>query len=171
VIRRGIEVGQVFYLGTKYSVPMNATFLDASGTERFIEMGTYGIGITRTMAAAVEQNHDAAGIIWPLPLAPFRALVVPVSIEDERQRETAERVYGELLASGVDAIIDDRAERAGVKFKDADLIGIPFRVTVGRALERGRVELKERAAATASEVPVTEVTARLVAEIGQRLSR
>jgi len=170
-VRRGIEVGQVFYLGTKYSEPMKARFLDASGTDRPIEMGTYGIGITRTMAAAVEQHHDAAGIIWPLPLAPFHAHVVPVSAEAGPQREAAERIYQELLAGGVAALIDDRSERAGVKFKDADLLGVPFRVTVGRGLESGRVELKARRQATASEVPVSEVAPRLVAEIRQGLSR
>jgi prolyl-tRNA synthetase len=157
-IRRGIEVGQVFYLGTKYSQPMGATFLDAGGVERPIEMGTYGIGITRTMAAALEQNHDESGIIWPVPLAPFEVLVVPVKVDDERQRETAERVYGELSAAGVDVLLDDRQQRPGVKFKDADLIGIPYRVTVGpRALERGCVELKARAEADSAEVAVDEV--------------
>ncbi len=170
-VRRGIEVGQVFYLGTKYSEPMKARFLDASGTERPIEMGTYGIGITRTMAAAVEQNHDAAGIIWPLPLAPFHAHVVPVSAEPGPQRDAAERIYQELLATGVATLIDDRSERAGVKFKDADLLGVPFRITVGRSLESGRVELKGRRQAKASEVPVSEVVPQLAAEIRQGLSR
>jgi prolyl-tRNA synthetase len=170
-VRRGIEVGQVFYLGTKYSEPMRARFLDASGTERSIEMGTYGIGITRTMAAAVEQNHDAAGIIWPLPLAPFQAHVVPVSAEEGPQREAAERIYRELIAAGVTALIDDRPERAGVKFKDADLLGVPFRVTVGRTLESGRVELKARRETAASEVAVSEVAARLVDEVRRGLAR
>ena len=170
-VRRGIEVGQVFYLGTKYSDPMKARFLDASGTERPIEMGTYGIGITRTMAAAVEQNHDAAGIIWPLALAPFQAHVVPVSAEGGPQHEAAERIYQELVTGGVAALIDDRPERAGVKFKDADLLGVPFRITVGRSLESGRVELKGRREAKATEVPLSEVAARLAAEVRQGLSR
>ncbi len=169
-LRRGIEVGQVFYLGTKYSRPMKATFLDAAGTEQPIEMGTYGIGITRTMAAAVEQNHDTAGIIWPLPLAPFHVLVMPVSVEDPRQRETAERIYDALRAGGVDALLDDRKERAGVKFKDADLIGIPHRVTVGpRALERGCVELKGRSDPAATEVSVDAAAPRLVETVRRGL--
>jgi prolyl-tRNA synthetase len=165
-IHRGIEVGQVFYLGTKYSRAMKATYLDAAGVERPIEMGTYGIGITRTVAAAVEQNHDAGGIVWPLPLAPFQVLVVPVSLDDARQRETAERIYADLAAAGVEVLLDDRAERPGVKFKDADLIGVPLRVTVGpRALERGCVELKPRAAAKAEEVSATEIASRLAARV------
>jgi prolyl-tRNA synthetase len=171
-VRRGIEVGQVFYLGTKYSRPMKATFLDAGGVERPIEMGTYGIGITRTMAAAVEQNHDDGGIIWPLPLAPFQALVVPISVDDTRQRETAERIYGELRASGVDALLDDRPERAGVKFKDADLIGIPHRVTIGpRGLDRGCVELKARRAGAAVDAPIDAAAARVAADVKQGLAR
>jgi prolyl-tRNA synthetase len=168
-IRRGIEVGQIFYLGTKYSQPMGAKFLDAAGAEQPIEMGTYGIGITRTMAAALEQNHDQAGIVWPLPIAPFEVLVLPVSVDDDRQRGTAERLYTELAAAGVDVLLDDRQERAGVKFKDADLIGIPLRVTVGpRALERGCVEVKARADAESTAVAVGDATARLAAEVQQR---
>jgi prolyl-tRNA synthetase len=169
-VRRGIEVGQVFYLGTKYSQAMKATFLDAAGAEQVIEMGTYGIGITRTMAAAVEQNHDEAGIKWPVALAPFQALIVPVSTEDVRQRETAERIYGELGGAGLEVLLDDRPGRPGVKFKDADLIGVPFRVTVGRALERGCVEIKARDASEATEVPVAEAVARLTTDIRQRLA-
>jgi prolyl-tRNA synthetase len=170
-IRRGIEVGQVFYLGGKYSRPMKATFLDAAGVEQPIEMGTYGIGITRTMAAAVEQNHDAAGIVWPLPLAPFHILVLPVSVDDRQQREAAERIHAELTAAAVDVLLDDRQERAGVKFKDADLIGIPLRVTVGpRALERGCVEVKARAEAAVTEVPVAEAAAHLAADVHRGLA-
>src|SRR5439155_1120041 len=140
---RGIEVGQVFYLGTKYSEAMGATFLGADGRERPIEMGCYGIGITRTVAAAIEQHHDDAGIIWPAPVAPYGAHVVPVSMEDAKLRETAEQLAAALDGAGVDALLDDRAERPGVKFKDADLIGLPVRLTVGpRALARGCVDLK-----------------------------
>ncbi len=165
-IRRGIEVGQVFYLGRKYSEAMRATFLDAGGKERVIEMGTYGIGITRTVAAAIEQNHDANGIIWPISLAPFSAIVVPVNQAEETVRSTAERIYGELRGRGVDALIDDRDERPGVKFKDADLIGIPLRVTVGpKALARGNVELKARRADKAVEIPAAEAAARIADEI------
>ncbi|MET0151222.1 MAG: proline--tRNA ligase [Candidatus Binatia bacterium] len=167
-IRRGIEVGQVFYLGRKYSEAMRATFLDAGGAEQPIEMGTYGIGITRTVAAAIEQNHDANGIIWPMPLAPFSAIVVPVNQAEETVRSTAERIYGELRGRGIDALIDDRDERPGVKFKDADLIGVPLRVTVGpKALARGNVELKTRRADKAVEIPAEEAAARIADEIGR----
>ena len=162
VLQRGIEVGQVFYLGTKYSRAMKATVLDADGNERTIEMGTYGIGVTRTVAAAIEQNHDEAGIIWPMPLAPFQVIVVPVNWGDDRLRATAERLHDELLALGVEVLLDDRMERPGVKFKDADLVGYPLRLTVGpRALDRGAVELKRRAESAAAEVPLGEVSARV----------
>jgi prolyl-tRNA synthetase len=166
---RGIEVGQVFHLGTEYSRAMGATFLGADGEQRPIEMGCYGIGITRTVAAAVEQGHDDAGIVWPAPLAPFGAHVVPVSLADAALRDTAERLARELEAAGVDALLDDRDERPGVKFKDADLIGLPVRLTVGpRALARGCVELKARADATAVEVPVAEAAGRAAALVGPR---
>jgi prolyl-tRNA synthetase len=161
-IRRGIEVGQVFYLGTKYSLPLGANFLDASGQERPIEMGTYGIGVSRTVAAAIEQNHDKDGIIWPLPLAPYPALVVPVSVTDAPVREAAEKIYGELRACGVETLIDDRDERPGVKFKDADLIGIPLRVTVGqKGLAKGVVELRQRRDGTVTELPLGEAAAAI----------
>jgi prolyl-tRNA synthetase len=164
-LQRGIEVGQVFYLGTKYSEALKATVLDDTGKERVLEMGCYGIGVTRTMAAAIEQNHDDAGITWPMPLAPFQVVVVPVNVLEERLRTTAERIYDELRARGVEVLLDDREERPGVKFKDADLIGCPLRITVGpRALERDAVELKRRMEKDATEVPLAEVAAR-VAEI------
>jgi prolyl-tRNA synthetase len=165
-IHRGIEVGQIFYLGRKYSEPLRAVFLDPAGAEQTIEMGTYGIGITRTVAAAVEQNHDAHGIVWPIPLAPFPAIVVPVNRADEAVWAAAERVYRELRGRGVETLLDDRDERPGVKFKDADLIGIPLRVTVGpKALARGNVELKMRRAETAEEVPLGEVSARVAEQV------
>ena len=154
-LQRGIEVGQVFYLGTKYSIAMGANVLDAEGVERPLEMGCYGIGVTRTIAAAIEQNHDAAGIVWPMPLAPFHVVIVPVNWQDERLRSTAESLHDALEARGIDVLLDDRDERPGVKFKDADLIGHPLRVTVGpRALERAAVELKRRAESAATEIPV-----------------
>ena len=166
---RGIEVGQVFSLGTKYSRAMGATFLGADGVSRPIEMGCYGIGITRTVAAAIEQHHDAGGIIWPAPLAPYGAWVVPVAIGDAGLRETAERIATELEDAGIDTLLDDRDERPGVKFKDADLIGVPLRVTVGpRALARGCVEVKQRADREAAEVPVAEAAARVAAAVGPR---
>jgi prolyl-tRNA synthetase len=168
-LHRGIEVGQVFYNGTIYSVPMGASFLGADGVQRPIEMGCYGIGITRTVAAAIEQHHDDAGIVWPAPLAPYGACVVPLSMADTALRETAERISAELEAAGVDTLLDDRDERPGVKFKDADLIGLPVRVTVGpRALARGCVELRRRADTEASEVPITEAAGRAAALVGPR---
>ena len=170
VLQRGIEVGQVFYLGTKYSAALKATVLDADGQERVLEMGTYGIGVTRTMAAAIEQNHDDAGIIWPLPLAPFQVVVVPVNWNDERLRTTAERLHDELEDGGIEVLLDDREERPGVKFKDADLIGYPLRLTVGaRALDRGAVELKRRRETAATEVPVAEAAARVAALVAEEL--
>src|SRR5882672_8521328 len=166
---RGIEVGQVFYLGTKYSTAMGATVLDAQGVQRPIEMGCYGIGITRTVAAAIEQHHDDAGIVWPAPLAPYGAVVVPVSMADATLRETAERVTADLETAGIDTLLDDRDERPGVKFKDADLVGLPVRVTVGpRALARGNVELKRRADAQPTEVPIAEAAKKAAAMVGPR---
>ncbi|MBM4244433.1 MAG: proline--tRNA ligase [Deltaproteobacteria bacterium] len=168
---RGIEVGQVFYLGTKYSKALGATFLDAGGQEHPIEMGTYGIGVSRTVAAAVEQNHDKDGIIWPLALSPFPVEVVPTSVTDEPVRDAAEKLHGDLRAQGVDALIDDRDERPGVKFKDADLIGFTLRLTVGqKGLAKGVVELRERREKTNHELSVADAAARvaqLVRESGR----
>jgi prolyl-tRNA synthetase len=141
---------------------MKATVLDADGNERVLEMGTYGIGVTRTMAAAIEQNHDDAGIIWPIPLAPFEVVVVPVNWNDDKLRTAAERLHDDLAALGVEVMLDDRNERAGVKFKDADLVGYPIRLTVGpRALERGAVELKLRREAEAKEIPIADAAAQV----------
>jgi prolyl-tRNA synthetase len=166
---RGIEVGQVFYLGTKYSTSMRASFLGTDGVERPIEMGCYGIGVTRTVAAAIEQHHDEAGICWPAPLAPFGAHVVPVNAKDGPSIEAADRIAGELAAAGVDVLVDDRDERPGVKFKDADLIGLPVRVTIGpRGLKTGAVEVKPRTAAAAEEIPIGEAAARTAALVGPR---
>ena len=142
---RGIEVGQVFKLGTKYSEALGATYVDENGKENLIVMGCYGIGVSRTMAAAVEQNNDENGIIWPLSIAPYQVIVVPVSVNDQSIWQEAMKIYEELLEAGVEVVIDDRDERAGVKFKDADLIGFPLRITVGKkTLETGQVELKCR---------------------------
>ncbi|MCW2277902.1 proline--tRNA ligase [Heliophilum fasciatum] len=142
---RGIEVGQVFKLGTKYSKALGCTYLDEKGQENPMVMGCYGIGVSRTMAATVEQNYDEHGIIWPLAIAPFGVVVVPVSNKDEGQMAAAQEIYEQLKLSGWDVLLDDRAERPGVKFKDADLIGIPLRVTVGNKLASdGVVELKVR---------------------------
>ena len=142
---RGIEVGQVFTLGNKYSKALNATFLDENGKEKFFEMGCYGIGVGRTMAAAIEQNNDEDGIIWTRAIAPFEVVVVPVNAKVPEQLEYAEKIYSELKAAGVDVLLDDRKERAGVKFKDCDLIGYPIRVTVSpKTLENNSVEVKVR---------------------------
>ncbi len=142
---RGIEAGQVFMLGTKYSEALHATFLDESGKEKPLVMGCYGIGVGRTMAAAIEQNNDKDGIIWPRAIAPFEVVVVPVNAKVPEQLALAEKIYGEMKAAGMDVLLDDRKERAGVKFKDCDLIGYPLRVTVGpKAVEDGMIELHVR---------------------------
>ena len=142
---RGIEVGHVFKLGTKYSKAMKATFLDNNGKERYMIMGCYGIGVGRTVAAAIEQNHDENGIVWPVPLAPYHVIITPVNINDETIRKLSVELYEALQQKGIEVIFDDRDERAGVKFKDADLIGIPLRVTIGKkVLTDGVVEVKIR---------------------------
>ncbi len=152
---RGIEVGQTFYLGKKYSQAMNAGYLDAEGKQHAMEMGCYGIGITRTVAAAIEQNHDDAGIIWPKPLAPLDVHIVPINWNDESTRNTAEEIYSKLQRAGVEVLLDNRPERPGVKFKDADLLGIPLRVTIGgKSLGRGVIELKQRKDGQNSEIQV-----------------
>jgi prolyl-tRNA synthetase len=162
-VHRGIEVGQTFYLGTKYSKALNATYLDAQGQQHPMEMGCYGIGITRTVAAAIEQHHDENGIIWPAPLAPMAVHIVPINWNDTTIRQAAEDLYIKLLGAGVDALLDDRDERPGVKFKDADLLGIPLRVTIGaKTLARGMVELKGRAETQASEVALAQVVDTIV---------
>lgn len=141
----GIEVGQVFQLGTKYSAPLEAKFTDEQGQEHPIVMGCYGIGVSRTLAAVVEQHHDDRGIIWPLSLAPYQVIIIPASLKDNDQREVAEGLYRELVASGVEVVIDDRDDRAGVKFVEADLIGYPLRLTVGKkTLTQGTVDVKWR---------------------------
>lgn len=144
-IARGIEVGHVFKLGTKYSEAMKATFLDKDGREKNMIMGCYGIGIGRTAAAAIEQNNDENGIIWPMPLAPYHVMITPVNVNDKDVMDAAENLYHSMIAENIEVIIDDRDERAGVKFKDADLIGIPLRITIGKKnLQQGNIELKIR---------------------------
>jgi len=142
---RGIEVGQTFKLGTKYSKAMGATFLDEQGREREIIMGCYGIGVGRTVAAVIEQSYDQNGIIFPMPVAPFQVLILPINIKMDLLKETAERLYQTLLQNGIEALYDDREETPGVKFKDADLIGIPLRITLGeKNLKKGLLEIKKR---------------------------
>lgn len=151
---RGIEVGQIFKLGAKYSKILGATYLDESGKSKPIIMGCYGIGVTRTMAAAIEQNNDQDGIIWPAAIAPFHAVVVPVNIKDAEQAALAENIYERLTAAGVEVLLDNRAERAGVKFKDADLIGYPLRITVGsKAVSEKKFEVKVRRTGEVTMVP------------------
>jgi prolyl-tRNA synthetase len=160
--QRGIEVGHVFKLGVKYSKTMRCTFLDEAGVEKEMIMGCYGIGIGRTAAAAVEQNHDDNGMIWPLPLAPYHAVIVPIGKTDGPEYQAALKLHDELEARGVEVVLDDRDERPGVKFKDADLIGFPLRLTLGKkALDQGAVELKRRAAAEFELVPLGEIVAKV----------
>lgn len=143
-IARGTEVGHIFKLGTKYSETMNATFIDEDGKQKPFIMGCYGIGVTRTMASIIEQHHDENGIIWPLSVAPYHVSVIPVNVKDENQLDAATELYNKLNDMGVEALLDDRNERAGVKFKDSELIGIPMRVTVGKKIGDGIVEFKLR---------------------------
>lgn len=153
---RGIEVGQVFKLGTKYSKAMNATYKDENQQEHPLVMGCYGIGVSRTLAAVIEQHHDEDGIIWPVSVAPYHAIVTLVKPKDEEQAKLAEEIYQRLLAAGVEAVIDDRDERPGVKFKDADLLGFPIRITVGKRAGEGIVEYKLRRDSEKIEISVAE---------------
>jgi prolyl-tRNA synthetase len=163
---RGIEVGHVFKLGTKYSKAMKATFLDRDGKEKLMIMGCYGIGIGRTAAACIEQNHDEDGIVWPVPLAPFHAVVTPVNINDGRLMEAGERLYRDLAEAGLEVLFDDRDERAGVKFKDADLIGIPWRVTLGpKRVAEGKGEVRNRKTKAVETLPLDGITAFLKKEV------
>jgi len=158
-IARGIEVGHIFQLGRKYSQAMNATVLDEQGQSVTMFMGCYGIGVTRVVAAAIEQNHDERGIIWPEPIAPFTVSLIPINLQkSERVREVAERLYGELQAAGIEVVFDDRDARPGVKFADDELLGIPHRIVVGdKGLERGAVEYKSRVDGTGADVPLDAV--------------
>ena len=143
-IARGTEVGHIFKLGTKYSEAMNANFIDEEGKEKPFIMGCYGIGVTRTMASIIEQHHDENGIVWPLSVAPYHVSVIPVNVKDEDQTKVANDLYEKLLSIGIEVLLDDRNERAGVKFKDSELMGIPMRVTVGKKIGDGEVEFKLR---------------------------
>lgn len=163
---RGIEVGQIFKLGTKYSEALGATYLDENGKEQVIHMGCYGVGVSRTMAAAIEQNHDDNGMIWPKTIAPYHVVVVPISAKDEAQMAIAEQLYGDLQKRGIEVMLDDRNERPGVKFKDADLIGYPVRITVGKkAVEEQVIEYKLRTAAENEVVNLSDVVEKVVSYI------
>ncbi len=166
-IERGIEVGHVFYLGTKYSKAMNATFLDVNGKPQFMEMGCYGIGITRLPAAAIEQNHDDKGIIWPDALAPFTVVLCPINPDRFPDvKAAADKLYEELLSAGVDVILDDRNERPGAMFADWELIGVPHRVNIGdRGLKEGVVEYQHRRESAATSVPVADIASLLLSRL------
>lgn len=164
-IARGIEVGHIFKLGTKYSEKMGATFIDENGESKPLIMGCYGIGINRTMAAIIEQNNDDNGIIWPLSVAPFKVVVIPVVTKNEEQMKVANELYENLRSIGIDVMLDDRDERAGVKFKDADLIGIPMRITVGKKISEGMVEFKLRADTNNEHVLISEIIDRIKLQI------
>jgi len=171
-VSRGIEVGHIFKLGERYSDPMKARFLDAAGVERTIIMGTYGIGVTRTVAAVIEQLHDENGMIWPLSIAPYHVHVVPVNVKDETTRKAAEEIYEELSRRGVEVLLDDRDERPGIKFKDADLLGVPLRVTVGeKGLKDGVVELRDRKTGTVDRIPVGGAVDEVVRRVEEGLRK
>jgi len=167
---RGVEVGHVFKLGTKYSTAMGATFLDENGRSQPMTMGCYGIGVSRTLAAVIEQNHDENGIIWPVAIAPFHVHVIPVNAKVDQQREASERITELLTAAGLEVLYDDRPERAGVKFKDADLIGLPVRITVSDKVQDGVVEVRVRRTGEAHDVQVDNL-ATFVQELLERLER
>jgi prolyl-tRNA synthetase len=152
-----MEIGHIFKLGTKYSDSMGATVLTQDGKEVPIVMGSYGIGVERIMAAAVEQSHDADGIIWPRELTPFDVIVTITNIKQDDLRNAGEKLYHDLQRAGLEVLLDDRDERAGVKFKDADLIGIPYRITIGKKVADGKVELFDRLTKQSQDVKIAEV--------------
>lgn len=161
-IEPGIEVGHIFKLGTKYSDALGCVYLDENGEEKPMVMGSYGIGIGRTMASIIEQNYDDDGIIWPISVAPYHVVIVPINMDAQEQVELAEKLYKQLMDAGVEVVIDDRAERPGVKFKDADLIGFPIRITVGRKAADGIVEFRLRAARETIELSSSEAVKRII---------
>ncbi|MFQ8602549.1 MAG: proline--tRNA ligase [Anaerovoracaceae bacterium] len=164
---RGIEVGQVFKLGTKYSESMGAVYKDENMHDKPIVMGCYGIGVTRTLAAVVEQHHDENGIIWPMSVAPYHVIITLMKPDDEVQAKTADKIYEELCSAGADVMLDDRKERPGVKFKDADLLGIPIRITVGRGAAQGIVEYKMRRDSDKEELSVEESISKAIKTINE----
>jgi prolyl-tRNA synthetase len=168
---RGIEVGHVFKLGTKYSKALKATFLDANGKDQTIFMGCYGIGIGRTVAACIEQSNDENGIIFPLPIAPFHCIISALNIKEAPVREAAELIYQQLAEAGVEVLLDDRDERPGFKFKDADLIGIPLRIVVGsKNLAEGKVELKERKSGEVTLIPIADAVQKVKTVVAEALA-
>ncbi len=169
-VTRGIEVGNIFQLGTKYSEPMNAVYTDVDGKNKPFIMGCYGIGISRTAAAAVEAHHDEHGIAWPVAIAPYHVVIVPVNINDELQIQAANRLYEELQRAGIEVVLDDRDERVGVKFKDADLIGFPYRITVGKTITEGLVEFKTRQGEVMDKISPQDAVYRIIAEVNKILA-
>ncbi|HEY1492073.1 MAG TPA: proline--tRNA ligase [Steroidobacteraceae bacterium] len=167
-IARGIEVGHIFQLGSKYSKPMKAAVLDEAGKETTLLMGCYGIGVTRIVAAAIEQNHDERGIVWPAPIAPFQVVLVPINMQkSQRVRELTDRLYEEFTAAGIEVLCDDRDARPGVKFADAELLGIPHRLVIGeRGIEAGKLEYRGRRDAESTELPRAEALAFMQARLG-----
>jgi prolyl-tRNA synthetase len=158
---KAMEIGHIFKLGTKYAESMGATVLTQDGKEVPIWMGSYGIGVERIMSAAVEQSHDADGIVWPRALAPFDVVVTVTNVKQKEITDAGERLYEELRRAGLEVLLDDRDERAGVKFKDADLIGVPLRLTVGKKIGEGKVELFDRATKQSVDVSLDDVTAQV----------
>lgn len=166
-IEKAIEIGNIFKLGTKYSAPLNAVFLDSNGQERPMIMGSYGIGPARIAAAAIEQNYDKDGIIWPQSIAPFDIEIIPLNLDDEKTKEALELLDKGLSENRIEALIDDRDERPGVKFKDADLIGIPIHVVLGeKSLKDNLVEIKNRRTKEVSKVPVGNAVSTILSMIG-----
>ena len=159
---KAMEIGHIFKLGTKYSESMGARVLTQDGKEVPIVMGSYGIGVERIITAAIEQNHDQDGIIWPKSIAPFDVVVTVTNVKDEILREAGEKLYRNLSDANLEVLLDDRDERAGVKFKDADLIGVPYRITIGKKIADGMVELFDRRAKQSEDVKVADVVAKLI---------
>ena len=161
-IKRGIEVGHIFILGKKYSSTLKANYLDPNGKSLPMEMGCYGIGVGRTAAAAIEQNHDEKGIIWPTPLAPFQVVILPVNYKDEQTREACDLAYQKLWDKGIETLLDDRKDRIGAKFKDADLIGIPLQLIFGpKSLKENQIEVKIRKTGESQLHPFPEILDRI----------
>ena len=166
-IQRGIEVGHVFFLGTKYSEAMKATFLDETGKPQLMQMGCYGIGVTRILGAAIEQNHDERGIVWPLAIAPFAVVICPIGYDRSPEVQTAaDKLHDDLQTLGVDVMLDNRGERPGAMFADWELVGVPHRVVLSdRGLKEGKVEYQGRRDAQATSLPLAEVMALLKAKL------
>lgn len=166
---RGIEIGHVFKLGTKYSEQLGAAFLDSSGKAQTMIMGCYGTGLSRILSAIVEQHHDEQGILWPLSIAPMQVHIIPITAKDDVQVSVVQQLYDRLTKQGVQVLIDDRDERPGVKFKDADLIGIPIRIVVGKAAELGEVEFMERRSREKEVISLEEAYDRVRQLVGSIL--